>query len=193
MKQVMLQLDTGEHPSPFDAIVALDAGTGQKLWTAHTMEDAKYTGKVSSTGVKQRGPSGAPIWSTPAIDAMRGLVYAGTGQATSLPATNTSDAVLAIDLASGELKWSFQALARDVWHLGCQFNPAKSGPNCPSAADSVKGPWATREPKGVFDAYSSLRWNCTMSPVSPAQVTRCAAATVIPVLSTRSPCARSSQ
>lgn len=118
-------------------VVALDAGTGQKLWTAHTMEDAKYTGKVSSTGVKQRGPSGAPIWSTPAVDAKRGLVYAGTGQATSLPATNTSDAVLAIDLASGELRWSFQALARDVWHLGCQFDPAKSGPNCPSADDSV--------------------------------------------------------
>jgi len=118
-------------------VVALDASTGKKLWTAHTMEGAKYTGKVSSTGVKQRGPSGAPIWSTPSIDGKRGLVYAGSGQATSLPATNTSDAVLAIDLASGELKWTFQALARDVWHLGCQFDPAKSGPNCPSAADSV--------------------------------------------------------
>ena len=119
------------------AVVALDASTGQKLWTAHTMEDAKYTGKVSSTGVKQRGPSGAPIWSTPSVDVKRGLVYSGTGQATSLPATNTSDAVLAIDLATGELKWSFQALARDVWHLGCQFDPTKSGPNCPSAEDSV--------------------------------------------------------
>lgn len=119
------------------AVVALDASNGQKLWTAHTMEDAKYTGKVSSTGVKQRGPSGAPIWSTPAVDVKRNLVYAGTGQATSLPATNTSDAVLALDLATGELRWSFQALARDVWHLGCQFDPSKSGPNCPSAEDSV--------------------------------------------------------
>ena len=110
---------------------------GSKLWTAHTMEDAKYTGKTSPAGVKQRGPSGAPIWSTPSIDARRGLVYAGTGQATSLPATNTSDAVLALDLASGELRWSFQALARDVWHLGCQFDPKKSGPNCPGPDDSV--------------------------------------------------------
>jgi polyvinyl alcohol dehydrogenase (cytochrome) len=119
------------------AVVALDAATGQKLWTAHTMEDAKYTGKVSATGIKQRGPSGAPIWSTPSVDVKRGLVYSGTGQATSLPATDTSDAVLAIDLASGELKWTFQALARDVWHLGCQFDPSKSGPNCPSGQDSV--------------------------------------------------------
>ena len=119
------------------AVVALDAATGQKLWTAHTMEDAKYTGKISATGVKQRGPSGAPIWSTPSVDLKRGLVYSGTGQATSLPATNTSDAVLAIDLASGDIKWTFQALARDVWHLGCQFDPSKSGPNCPAAEDSV--------------------------------------------------------
>ena len=119
------------------AVVALDAATGTKLWTAHTMEDAKYTGKTTATGVKLRGPSGAPIWSTPAIDAKRGVAYSGTGQATSLPATSTSDAVLAIDLASGAIRWGFQALARDVWHLGCQFDPKKSGPSCPSADDSV--------------------------------------------------------
>jgi polyvinyl alcohol dehydrogenase (cytochrome) len=119
------------------AVVALDAATGRQLWVAHTMEDAKYTGKHSTTGVKLRGPSGAPIWSTPSIDAKRGLVYAGTGQATSLPATNTSDAILAIDIETGALEWSFQALARDVWHLGCKFEPSESGPNCPSADDSV--------------------------------------------------------
>jgi polyvinyl alcohol dehydrogenase (cytochrome) len=119
------------------AVVALDALTGRQLWVAHTMEDAKYTGQLSPTGVKLRGPSGAPIWSTPSIDVKRGLVYAGTGQATSLPATNTSDAILAIDLATGALKWSFQALANDVWHLGCQFDPAKSGPNCPTPDESV--------------------------------------------------------
>lgn len=119
------------------AVVALDAATGKQLWTAHTMEDAAYTGKTTATGVKLRGPSGAPIWSTPSIDSSRGVAYATTGQNTSLPATSTSDAVLAIDLATGELKWSFQALANDVWHLGCQPDPKKSGPSCPSPADSV--------------------------------------------------------
>lgn len=119
------------------AVVALDAATGKQLWTAHTMEDAQYTGKTSSIGVKLRGPSGAPIWSTPAIDVSRGLIYATTGQNTSLPATPTSDAVLAIDLANGNLKWTFQALANDVWNLACRPDPATSGPNCPSPADSV--------------------------------------------------------
>jgi polyvinyl alcohol dehydrogenase (cytochrome) len=119
------------------AVVALDALTGKQLWTAHTMEDAQYTGKISSTGVKLRGPSGAPIWSTPSIDAKRGLIYATTGQNTSLPATPTSDAILAIDLANGNIKWTHQTLANDVWNLACRPDPAQSGPNCPSPADSV--------------------------------------------------------
>ena len=98
----------------------------------------RSTGKVSSTGVKQRGPSGAPIWSTPS----------GRHQARARPTPALAERnlaagdqhqrrSLALDLATGELKWSFQALARDVWHLGCQFDPSKSGPNCPSPDDSV--------------------------------------------------------
>jgi len=123
--------------TPHGAVVALDAVTGKQMWTMHTMEEAKYTGKVNAAGVKLRGPSGAPIWSTPSIDAARGLVYAGTGQATSLPATNTSDAILAIDIATGDLKWSFQALANDVWHMGCVAESAAARVNCPSPEDSV--------------------------------------------------------
>src|SRR5690606_15595698 len=87
------------------AVAALDAATGKKLWTWHTMKNAEYNGRVTEAGVKQRGPSGAPIWSTPSIDAKRGLVYATSGQNTSLPATTTSDAVLAIDIEKGELVW----------------------------------------------------------------------------------------
>jgi polyvinyl alcohol dehydrogenase (cytochrome) len=119
------------------AVVALDARTGEQLWTYHTMKDAEYNGRVSRIGVKQRGPSGAPIWSTPTIDEKRGLVYATTGQNTSLPATGTSDAVLALDLDTGELRWSFQALANDVWIIGCRVPWELSGPNCPSPEDSV--------------------------------------------------------
>jgi polyvinyl alcohol dehydrogenase (cytochrome) len=123
--------------SPHGAVVALNAVTGEKLWTMHTMEDAKYTGKVNAVGAKLKGPSGAPIWSTPSIDAARGLVYAGTGQATSLPATTTSDAILAIDINTGDLKWSFQALANDVWHMGCGGASTAGKANCPSPDDSV--------------------------------------------------------
>ncbi len=117
------------------AVVALDAATGERRWEHHTMEDADYTGEVSSTGVRQRGPSGAPIWSTPTADLERGLVYVTTGENTSLPATGTSDAIIALDLATGEERWVFQALAKDVWHIGCGGDLSNPNPNCPTGED----------------------------------------------------------
>lgn len=111
------------------AVSAVDAATGKVLWIAHTMEDAKPLGRKSSAGVEMYGPSGAPIWSTPSIDLKRGLVYAATGENTSPPNTKTSDAIMALDLRTGEKKWVFQALERDIWNMSCR-GPTNSGPNC---------------------------------------------------------------
>ena len=108
------------------AVTALNVRTGEKLWEYHTMPTAEYTGQVSSTGVKQRGPSGAPIWTTPTVDEKRGQVYVTTGENTSHPTTNTSDAIIALDLETGEAKWVFQALENDMWNFGCSAR----GPNC---------------------------------------------------------------
>jgi polyvinyl alcohol dehydrogenase (cytochrome) len=108
------------------AVTVLNARTGEKLWEYHTMPTAKYTGQVSSTGIKQRGPSGAPIWTTPTVDAERGQIYVTTGENTSHPTTNTSDAVIALDIETGEVNWVFQALENDMWNYGC----TNGGPNC---------------------------------------------------------------
>lgn len=116
------------------AVTALNAATGEKLWEYHTMPTADYTGLVNSVGVRMRGPSGAPIWSTPTVDAERGSVYVTTGENTSHPATETSDAIISLDLETGEPKWVFQALANDVWNMACG---ARQGPNCPTQAESV--------------------------------------------------------
>jgi polyvinyl alcohol dehydrogenase (cytochrome) len=113
------------------AVVALSAHDGSKLWEYHTMPAAQYNGRVSSTGVKQRGPSGAPIWSIPVIDAKRRRVLVTTGENTSHPATATSDAVIALALDTGQEVWKFQALPLDVWNMACSSSPASSGPNCP--------------------------------------------------------------
>jgi polyvinyl alcohol dehydrogenase (cytochrome) len=75
------------------------------------------------------GPSGAPIWTSPAIDAKRGVLYVGTGEATSEPAAPTTDAILAIDLKDGSLKWTFQATENDIFLSGCGRN--RKGLNCP--------------------------------------------------------------
>ena len=111
------------------AVAAVDAATGKLLWTAHTMEDAKPLGRKSAKGVEFYGPSGAPIWSTPAVDLATRTVYAGTGENTSPPATKTSDSIMAIDLDTGKTKWVFQALEHDIWNMSCS-GPKTSGPNC---------------------------------------------------------------
>ncbi len=115
------------------AVVALSAKDGKRLWEYHTMPDATYNGQVSKTGVKQRGPSGAPIWSLPTIDVKRNRVIVSTGENTSHPATETSDAIIAIDLDTGKEAWKFQAMKADVWNMSCNDRElAKSGPNCPN-------------------------------------------------------------
>ena len=114
------------------AVIALSAKDGSKLWEYNTMKDAEYTGQVSKAGVKQRGPSGAPIWGLPTIDAKRNRVIVATGENTSHPGTDTSDAMIALDLDTGKVIWNFQAMSADVWNMSCNDTDLqKSGPNCP--------------------------------------------------------------
>lgn len=110
------------------AVVALNASNGERLWVYHTMEDAKPT-TVSRVGTQQWGPSGAPIWTAAAVDAKRRLIYVGTGENTSAPPTDTSDAILAIRMDDGSLAWKYQTTPNDIFLTGCMNDP--DGPNCP--------------------------------------------------------------
>jgi polyvinyl alcohol dehydrogenase (cytochrome) len=110
------------------AVVALDVRSGERIWEYHTMEDAQPT-TISRVGTQQWGPSGSPIWTAPAVDEQRNLLYVGTGENTSAPATDTSDAILAINMDDGSLAWKFQATENDIFLTGCMREP--DGPNCP--------------------------------------------------------------
>jgi polyvinyl alcohol dehydrogenase (cytochrome) len=70
------------------------------------------------------------VWTTPTIDARRNRLYIGTGENLSHPATNTSDAIVALGMDSGKVAWRFQALADDVWNAAC----LNGGANCPENA-----------------------------------------------------------
>jgi polyvinyl alcohol dehydrogenase (cytochrome) len=115
------------------SVVALDAATGKKLWQTFTIAEPSKPTRKNSAGKQMRGPSGAGIWSTPTIDEQRGIIYVATGDNYSDPPTATSDAVLAMDLKTGELLWSKQLTQSDAFNTGCSV---PGGANCPES----KGP-----------------------------------------------------
>ena len=162
---------------------ALDAATGDILWTARMTPEAKPTYK-NSLGVQMWGPSGAPIWTTPAIDEKRGVLYVGTGENTSSPATDLSDAIVAIGMGDGKIRWHFQGTKNDAFNMAC--GRRRSGPNCPKEngpdfdfgasviiAQDSEGKdvlLAGQKSGAVFaldpDADGALRWQRRLSPGS---------------------------
>lgn len=115
------------------SVVALDAATGKKLWQTFTIAEASQPTRKNPVGTQEFGPSGASVWSSPTIDEKQGVLYVATGDNYSDPPTATSDAILAMDLKTGELRWSKQLTANDAFNTGCSI-PVPG--NCPES----KGP-----------------------------------------------------
>ena len=109
------------------SMLALDVNTGAVLWKTYMVPS---------------GYSGGAIWgSAPAIDARRRQVYIATGNNYSVPpsvlacvaaagnnpdaqraciaADDLFDAVVALDLTTGAIKWSTAALPYDAWTVSC--------------------------------------------------------------------------
>lgn len=107
-------------------VVALDANTGERQWTFHTVPEPQPT-RINAAGTQMYGPSGAPVWSVPTVDEDRGLLYFGTGENYTAPANEFSDAIIALRLETGELAWANQTIAGDTWNGACGSTRA----NCP--------------------------------------------------------------
>jgi polyvinyl alcohol dehydrogenase (cytochrome) len=101
------------------SVVALDAATGKRVWQAYTIPDVPKVTGTNAKGVKTWGPSGAVVWSSPTLDLQKRLIYAATGVNYSQPPTNTSDAIVAIDMDSGRILWSRQFTESDTYNFAC--------------------------------------------------------------------------
>jgi len=110
------------------SVVALDSHTGKQTWRTYVIPEEPKPVRKNSAGTQLWAPAGAAIWNTPTIDAKRRLLYVGTGDAYTEPASKNSDAVVAIDLESGKIAWSFQAVPKDAWMVGCVPQATE---NCP--------------------------------------------------------------
>lgn len=108
------------------SLVAYNAATGKRLWKSYTIEQPP----VPLPGRPGRfGPSGASLWMSPTIDAKRGIIYVASGNNFSDPKTDTSDAIIALDLATGAKRWVRQTQAGDIFVSGC--SPDERTVNCP--------------------------------------------------------------
>lgn len=94
---VLFGFDGHNEPGVRAGVRALDARSGAVRWTFDPDAGGEPTGC-------------AGVWSSPSVDTERGLVFFGTANCPTSPEgwTEYSEAIVAIDLETGEPAWSFQ-------------------------------------------------------------------------------------
>jgi polyvinyl alcohol dehydrogenase (cytochrome) len=85
------------------SINALDAKSGEMLWRFET---------TRGPDGEEFGP-GVAVWSSPAVDLERGVLYVGTGNSYFHPASPFSDSLVALELHTGHVVWTRQFTTDD--------------------------------------------------------------------------------
>ena len=127
-------------------VEALDAKTGKELWKWNSTDPKSFEGDSWKTG-------GGMVWTTPAIDAKRGLVIFATGNPNpDLNGTHRkgdnlwTDSIVALNINNGKLKWAYQEVKHDVWDYDAVsnvvlFNVHENGKTIPAAGEAGKVGW----------------------------------------------------
>jgi polyvinyl alcohol dehydrogenase (cytochrome) len=149
------------------SVVALTARTGEVRWKTYTISEPPRPRGKSKTGQVNWGPSGAGIWSAPTIDEKRGVLYVGTGNQFSGPRHSAGDAIIAMALDTGAVKWINQRTVNDISIGGCRDPKAVKRPNCPERpvgpdVDFGASPMLIRLPNGrdlvIAGQKSGIAW-----------------------------------
>ncbi|WP_158258553.1 outer membrane protein assembly factor BamB family protein [Rhodopila globiformis] len=152
------------------SLVALDIHTGKIVWKTYTMPD---------NGGRAGGFSGGAALAIPAVDAEKGIIWFATDHQYTQPESVVAclagaaddwkpgcyppdarfNSLVALDLATGQPKWSFRGSGADVYRFACGTLPqpwdalAKdytgAGPAryCPPAGDFLDWSFATGSPQ----------------------------------------------
>jgi alcohol dehydrogenase (cytochrome c) len=104
------------------SLKALDAETGEILWTFYTIPGREDPGAETWDWNADFPPAGAATWNTISHDPELDLVYVSTGQPSPWTTATRgvgdslyTNSILAIDAATGELRWHFQLVPADQW------------------------------------------------------------------------------
>jgi polyvinyl alcohol dehydrogenase (cytochrome) len=109
-------------------VSTLEAATGKQIWKTYTIPETPRVVGKNSRGKDMLAPAGGGIWATPTLDIKRRAIYVTTGNAFA-GTPKTANAIMAMNIDTGKVLWSMQALPADTWHNGCpQIIPGGAWP-----------------------------------------------------------------
>ncbi|MDP9064474.1 MAG: PQQ-binding-like beta-propeller repeat protein, partial [Pseudomonadota bacterium] len=88
------------------SVAALDLTSGRILWRTMAIDEEPRPAPAGSSERPEIGPSGASISAAPTIDSKRNVAYVATGGSLTGLNQPLSDAVVALDLTDGRVRWS---------------------------------------------------------------------------------------
>jgi polyvinyl alcohol dehydrogenase (cytochrome) len=149
-------------------VAAVDAKTGQMAWRFYTIPETPTERGKDAKGRTIMGPSGIAVWSTVSIHPEEKRLYLTTGNEYTKPHSKLSDSIVALDLDSGKVIWSYQAKANDNWNTGCIGSGEECGPDHDfgSIALSFKGP----DGKRLIGAGAKSGWFFAVDPKDGKEV-----------------------
>jgi polyvinyl alcohol dehydrogenase (cytochrome) len=89
------------------SLAALDIATGRIEWRTYLVsEEPRPVAGIG--GVQRFGPAGIAIEGAPTLDTVRGLAYVATGDSFNPSSQPLANAVVALSLSDGQVRWSKQ-------------------------------------------------------------------------------------
>ncbi|HEX5734051.1 MAG TPA: PQQ-binding-like beta-propeller repeat protein [Blastocatellia bacterium] len=104
-------------------VAAFDAKDGKQVWRYYVIPETPTVQGKNKKEINIIGPAGGAVWSTVAIHPNTNRLYLTSGNQYTIPASKYPNSIIALDLSTGKLVWSFQATPKDIWTFGCRNDP----------------------------------------------------------------------
>jgi quinoprotein glucose dehydrogenase len=145
--------DPESLPAPPGDIRAYDVRTGKVRWSFHTIPHPGETGYETWPKDAWQYSGAANNWAGMALDEKRGIVYVPTGSAATdfygadrIGDNLFANTLLALNAATGERIWHFQAVKHDLWDRDFPSPPTlvtvmRDGKTIDAVAQATKQGW----------------------------------------------------